>query len=101
MARTPVVDGTGNQFFAGPGCAENQSGGIGISDLLYFKKNVLNDRAVADDRLKIVLKLDFLLQVSSFSFQMVFQLLDFRVGFLQIDCSQFTFGDVTVAGPKT
>jgi hypothetical protein len=38
MARTPVVDGTGNQFFAGPCFAEYQNGDIGISDLLYLKR---------------------------------------------------------------
>jgi hypothetical protein len=47
-----------------------------------------------------VLQLDFLLQVGCFSLQLVFQLFDFCVGFLQVDCSQFTFGDVTVADPK-
>jgi hypothetical protein len=68
--------------------------------LFHLEKNVLNGRTVADDRLKIVLQLDFLLQVGCFSLQLVFQLFDFCVGFLQVDCSQFTFGDVTVADPK-
>ena len=77
------MDGTGNQFFAGPCFAENQSGGIGISDLLYFKKSVLNDGAVADDRLKIVLQFDFLLQVGGFGFQFVFQLFDLCIRIVQ------------------
>ena len=54
------MDGPGNQFLAGHGFAENQNSSVGISDLFHLEKNILNGGTVADDTLKIVLKLDFL-----------------------------------------
>jgi hypothetical protein len=62
--------------------------------LFYLVENVLDGGTVADDTLKIVLQLDFLLQISRFSFQFIFQLLDLCVGVPQVDFRQFTFSDV-------
>jgi hypothetical protein len=56
---------------------------------------------LADDTLKIVLQLDFLLQVSSFSLQLVFQLLNFRVGIELVDLCEFAGRNIAVAGAKT
>src|SRR5262249_13786187 len=71
--RTEVVDGAGDQLFAGAGFAKNQDGGIRRRGEFDLSESALNGRTFADNFFKIQLAANFLFQIELFDGEFVFE----------------------------
>ena len=63
LAGAAVVYSSGHQLLAGPGLSTDQDGGVGGGDLLNLAQQCQKARAGTHDFRKIVLGLDFFLQI--------------------------------------
>jgi len=70
--RTEIVDGAGEEFFAGAGFAEKQDGGAGWCGEFDLGEGALESGAFADDFLKIEFTADFFLKVELFFGEFIF-----------------------------
>lgn len=66
-ARTKLVDGPRDQFFASPGFAEDQDRAIGPGDLLNGGSDRLHRRALAGQRTQITFNFGFVAKVGYFT----------------------------------
>ena len=93
------MNGARSKFLAGSGFAQDQDVGVSGGDLFNFEKHIVDGIALADHVLKVVFLFDFLLEISSLGFKLIFQDPDFRkggLGFLPADLQRlvclFEFG---------
>ena len=64
-----LMNGPGNEFFAGAGLAEDEHGGINPRDLLDLPQDLEQGGTAANDFAEIVLVADFLLQIGVLRFE--------------------------------
>ncbi len=79
-ARTEIMDGAGEELFAGAGFAEEKDGSAGGGSELHLGQGALERGALADDFLKIEFTANFFLEVELFFGELVLQGIDFLEG---------------------
>ncbi len=79
-APAQAVNAAGYAFFAGPSFAGDEDGGIGVGDNGGVVQNPLQRGARADDIFGPVRAPDFVLQITLFLGQAVFELCDLAIG---------------------
>ena len=80
LARAEIVDGSGDDFFAGAGFTQNQNSCARGRDQLHLRERAADRGAVADDLFKIICAANFLFEVELFLGELVFQRVDFFEG---------------------
>ncbi len=79
-ARTEIVNGAGDEFFAGAGFAEDEDGGGCRRDKLDLGESALERGAVSDDLLKIEFAANFFFEIKLFYGELVFEGVNFLEG---------------------
>ncbi len=73
LAAAVVVDGAGDEFFAGAGLAQQQDGGVAWGDGLDELEDVAERGAVADDLVEVQLGADLVFEVELLLGELLFE----------------------------
>src|SRR6266850_3516159 len=92
------MDGTGDEFLAGPVLPANQHRRASLGDRLHQMQSMLEREAFANDLLEVVLRSNLFFQVEFLLRQLVLQIGDLSVSERILNCQRDLVGDLTQEG---